>query len=196
MKPYYLSLIISLFLFNGIAKAQDTYFTSDPTLSTKGQIIIFSYDGDLWKVSATGGETLRLTAMRGEETLPRISPDGKWLAFSATQYGNKDVYVMPINEQTLSDAEVTSADFKELGLGKVVGTETYRWIIFTSGASLVDGSFYRLPSWGCYTLSGDNLEFTGVKPDIYVKEDFKDRLTGNQPQLDKAIEEIMNSLKQ
>nr|WP_298899843.1 S41 family peptidase [uncultured Psychroserpens sp.] len=103
--------------------------------------------------------------------------------------------IILVNEQTLSDAEVTSAGFKELGLGKVIGTETYRWIIFTSGAGLVDGSFYRLPSWGCYTLSGDNLEFTGVTPDIYVKEDFKDRLSGNQPQLDKAIEDIMKGLK-
>ena len=103
--------------------------------------------------------------------------------------------IILVNEQTLSDAEVTSAGFKELGLGKVIGTETYRWIIFTSGAGLVDGSFYRLPSWGCYTLNGDNLEKTGVVPDIYVKEDFNDRLTGNQPQLDKAIEEIMKSLK-
>jgi tricorn protease len=104
--------------------------------------------------------------------------------------------VILTNEQTLSDAEVTTAGFKELGLGKVIGTETYRWIIFTSGAGLVDGSSYRLPAWGCYTLDGDNLEFTGVAPDIYVKEDFKDRLTGNQPQLDKAIEEILKDLKQ
>lgn len=103
--------------------------------------------------------------------------------------------IILVNEQTLSDAEVTSAGFKELGLGKVIGTETYRWIIFTSGAGLVDGSFYRLPSWGCYTLNGDNLEFTGVAPDIYVKEDFKDRLTGNEPQLDKAISEILKDLE-
>ena len=103
--------------------------------------------------------------------------------------------IILVNEQTLSDAEVTSAGFKELGLGKVIGTETYRWIIFTSGAGLVDGSFYRLPSWGCYSLNGDNLEFTGVKPDIYVGESFEDRLTGKQPQLDRAIEEIMKDLK-
>ena len=102
--------------------------------------------------------------------------------------------IILINEQSLSDAEVTSAGFKELGLGKVIGTETYRWIIFTSGAGLVDGSFYRLPSWGCYSLSGDNLEFTGVKPDIYVKENFKDRLEGKQPQIDAAIAEIMKEL--
>jgi len=107
----------------------------------------------------------------------------------------KKPIVILTNEQTLSDAEVTSAGFKELGLGKVIGTETYRWIIFTSGAGLVDNSFYRLPSWGCYTISGENLEFTGVQPDIYVKEDFKDRLMGNQPQLDKAIQEILKDLK-
>ena len=57
--------------------------------------------------------------------------------------------VLLINEQSLSDAEVTAEGFKQLKLGKVIGTETYRWIIFTSGKGLVDGSFYRLPSWGC-----------------------------------------------
>jgi len=107
--------------------------------------------------------------------------------------GAKPIVIL-INEQTLSDAEMTSSAFKQLGLGTIIGTETYRWIIFTSGKGLVDGSFYRLPSWGCYTLDGKNLEKEGVKPDIYVREGFTDRLTGNQPQLDKAIEEIMKQL--
>ena len=88
-----------------------------------------------------------------------------------------------INEQSLSDAEMTAAGFKELGLGTIIGTETYRWIIFTSGAYLVDGSFYRLPSWGCYTPDGDNLEKAGVSPDISVVTTFKDRLEGRDPQL-------------
>lgn len=103
--------------------------------------------------------------------------------------------VLLINEQSLSDAEMTSAGFKELGLGTIIGTETYRWIIFTSGKGLVDGSFYRLPSWGCYTLDGDNLEKTGVAPDIYVEETFEDRLMGKDPQLERAIQEIMKQLK-
>jgi tricorn protease len=103
--------------------------------------------------------------------------------------------VLLINEQSLSDAEMTAQGFKELGLGKIIGTETYRWIIFTSGKGLVDGSFYRLPSWGCYTLDGKNLEQTGVAPDIRVEETFKDRIDGNQPQLDRAIQEIKKLLK-
>lgn len=103
--------------------------------------------------------------------------------------------VLLINEQSLSDAEVTACGFKELKLGTVIGTETYRWIIFTSGKNLVDGSFYRLPSWGCYTLDKKDLEMHGVKPDIYIKNTVKDRLEGKDPQLDAAIKKILEQLK-
>ena len=102
--------------------------------------------------------------------------------------------VLLVNQQSLSDAEMTSQGFKQLGLGKIIGTETYRWIIFTSGKGLVDGSFYRLPSWGCFTLDGKDLEKTGVAPDIYVRNTFVDRVTGKDPQLDRAIEEVMKEL--
>lgn len=104
--------------------------------------------------------------------------------------------ILLINEQSLSDAEVTAAGFKELGLGTVLGTETYRWIIFTSGKGLVDGSFYRLPAWGVYGLDGSNLEKTGVAPDVEVHNNFKDRLMGNDPQLIKAIELALEQLEQ
>ena len=102
--------------------------------------------------------------------------------------------VLLINEQSLSDAEMTSQGFKALKLGKIIGNETYRWIIFTSGAGLVDGSFVRLPGWGCYSLDGKDLEMTGVKPDILVVNSFEDKISGKDPQLDKAIEEIMKQL--
>ncbi|GHT29784.1 tricorn protease [Bacteroidia bacterium] len=107
--------------------------------------------------------------------------------------GDKPLIVL-VNERSLSDAEVTSNGIKTLGLAKIVGTETYRWIIFTSGSSLVDGSFCRLPAWGCYNLKGEDMEATGVTPDVYVKNTFVDRLTGNDPQLDKAIELILSSM--
>lgn len=103
--------------------------------------------------------------------------------------------ILLINEQSLSDAEVTAAGFKALELGTIVGTETYRWIIFTSGKGLVDGSFYRLPAWGVYTLEDErNLEQTGVQPDIEVFNTFKDLLTGNDPQLSRAIELALEQL--
>lgn len=102
--------------------------------------------------------------------------------------------VLLTNEQSLSDAEVTAAGFKQLELGTVIGMPTYRWIIFTSGKGLVDGSFYRLPSWGVYTLEGQDLEQTGVEPDIRVNNTFKNRLLDEDPQLQRAIEFVKNEL--
>lgn len=103
--------------------------------------------------------------------------------------------VLLINEQSLSDAEMTAAGFKALKLGKIIGTETYRWIIFTSAKGLVDGSMYRVPAWGCYTLDGQDLELTGVAPDIAVKNTVIDRMQDKDPQLERAVQEILKDLK-
>ena len=103
--------------------------------------------------------------------------------------------ILLTNEQSLSDAEMTSQGFKALKLGKIVGNETYRWIIFTSGIGLVDGSNVRMPAWGCYTLDGKDMEMSGVQPDILIINSFDDKLNGRDPQLDKAIEEILKQLK-
>jgi len=103
--------------------------------------------------------------------------------------------ILLVNEQTLSDGEMTAAGFKELKLGKIIGTDTYHWIIFTSGKGLVDGSLVRLPSWGCFTLDGKNLEHTGVSPDILVKNTFEDRMYDKDPQIIRAVDEILRDLK-
>ena len=104
--------------------------------------------------------------------------------------GDRPIIVL-INERSLSDAEVTSNGIKTLSIAKLIGTETYRWIVFTSSARLVDGSSVRLPAWGCYSLNGKDLESTGVAPDIYVKNTFKDRLESKDPQLERAIKELL-----
>jgi tricorn protease len=115
-------------------------------------------------------------------THPNVAPAGKPI-------------VVLVNEHSLSDAEVTSNGIKTLGIAKLVGTETYRWIIFTSSVRLLDGSTVRMPAWGCYNvIDGKDLENTGVKPDIYVKNTFKDRIEGKDPQLDAAIAEILRQL--
>ncbi len=103
--------------------------------------------------------------------------------------------VLMVNRMTLSDGEMTAAGFKALKLGPIVGTGTYRWLIFTSGKSLVDGSFYRLPSWGCFTVDGKDIEHTGVTPDYEVKNTVPDKDHGRDPQLQKAIQLIMEQLK-
>lgn len=57
--------------------------------------VAFSYGGDLWLVSSSGGTARRITANPGLELFPRFSPDGKWIAFTAQYDGNFNVYLSP-----------------------------------------------------------------------------------------------------
>lgn len=60
-----------------------------------GDRIAFVYAGDIWTVPATGGNAKRLTSHKGLELFPKISPDGKWIAFSAEYSGSRQIWVMP-----------------------------------------------------------------------------------------------------
>src|SRR5882672_11526248 len=57
--------------------------------------IAFVYAGDIWVVPKSGGEALRLSSPKGEESFPRFSPDGSQIAFSGNYDGNMDLYVIP-----------------------------------------------------------------------------------------------------
>ena len=47
-----------------------------------GDKVAFSYAGDIWIASASGGLATRLTAHPGLELFAKFSPDGKWIAFT------------------------------------------------------------------------------------------------------------------
>ena len=47
----------------------------------RGDVIVFSYEGDLWKTTASGGCAQRLTSHPGNEFAAKISPDGGTIAF-------------------------------------------------------------------------------------------------------------------
>ncbi|MFZ5430021.1 MAG: S41 family peptidase [Bacteroidota bacterium] len=58
-------------------------------------LVAFVYAGDIWTVGSTGGDAKRLTSHEGMELFPKISPDGKWIAFSGEYSGSRQIYVMP-----------------------------------------------------------------------------------------------------
>jgi tricorn protease len=60
-----------------------------------GNQVVFTYGGDLWTASSTGGTATRLTAHPGLELFAKFSPDGKWIAFTGQYDGDEQVYVMP-----------------------------------------------------------------------------------------------------
>jgi tricorn protease len=73
----------------------DTRLLTDPAIA--GERIVFAYANDLWTASLDGSNVRRLTSYPGVESLPRFSPDGRWIAFSGQYDGNTDVYVVDAN---------------------------------------------------------------------------------------------------
>jgi tricorn protease len=61
-----------------------------------GDTVVFTAEGDLWTVPASGGVARRLTAHPGEEVRASISPDGRTVAFTASYDGVSEVYAMPL----------------------------------------------------------------------------------------------------
>lgn len=90
---FYAFLFTGLFSFHSAQAGEDTRLLRFPDIN--GELIAFVYAGDIWTVDADGGDARRLTSHKGLELFPKISPDGKWIAFSAQYSGSRQVYVMP-----------------------------------------------------------------------------------------------------
>jgi len=102
--------------------------------------------------------------------------------------------VLLIDETCYSDAEIFPAAWKELGLGPIVGNRTYGAVIGTTDVELADGTGFRLPGTGWYTLSGENLENSGVRPDILVIALPRDMGRGVDTQLEAAVAEALSMI--
>ncbi len=61
-----------------------------------GDKVAFTYGGDIWTASTSGGIATRLTAHPGLELFAKFSPDGKWIAFTGQYDGDEQVYVIPV----------------------------------------------------------------------------------------------------
>ncbi len=95
-----LILLVLLFVGNIIATSLEAQTGENRGLyrypDLHGDVIVFAAEGDLWTVPIAGGVARRLTTHHGEETHPRISPDGATLAFTARYEGPAEVYTMPL----------------------------------------------------------------------------------------------------
>ncbi len=99
--------------------------------------------------------------------------------------------ILLTNPGSLSDAECFANGWRELNIGKIVGQPTMGWIIFTSSRILLDGSLIRIPGLGCFTNTGRDMENWGVPPDITVDMTPEDAINGKDPQIERAVEELL-----
>ena len=91
-----------------------------------GDRVVFTYGGDLWTASTSGGAATRLTAHPGVETYAKFSPDGRWIAFTGQYDGDEQVYVIPSNGGEPRQLIHVGAFNLSLILRKLIGAGTPR----------------------------------------------------------------------
>ncbi|MEA2062460.1 MAG: S41 family peptidase [Gemmatimonadota bacterium] len=101
-----------------------------------------------------------------------------------------------INQYSASDGDIFPYFFRKKGLGPLIGRRTWGGVVGIRGYStLIDGGYITRPEFG--TFSADSrwiMENKGVSPDIEVDNPPEDVIAGRDPQLERAIEEIMRKL--
>ena len=133
-------------------------------------------------------KTYRMTMYRNSDRNGTI-PD-------ATHHGPK---VLLINKYSASDGDLFPWSFKANNLGTVIGTRTWGGIVGISGSlPYIDGTDVRVPFFTNYDAKTGQwiVENHGVDPDILIDNDPIKEQQGIDEQLNKAIEVIMEQLKE
>ncbi len=102
-----------------------------------------------------------------------------------------------IDKYSASDGDLFPHGFRALGLGTIIGTRSWGGIVGITGSlPFVDGTDLRIPQFTSLSMDGEwIIEGKGVKPDIVVENDPWKEFNGEDQQLNKAIEVILEKLK-
>jgi tricorn protease len=107
---------------------------------------------------------------------------------------NRTPSVLLINESSYSDAEIFPYAYKQLGLGKLIGMKTFGAVIGTSYAGLPGGYGLRIPCEGWFKMDLVNMEHYGVDPDIEVPWPPDAIGKDEDPQIERAVKELLDQL--
>jgi tricorn protease len=109
-------------------------------------------------------------------------------------YGPK---VMVTNEFAGSGGDALPWLFRRAGLGKLVGRRTWGGLVgIGSMPELIDGGGITAPNLGIWNVSGEyDVENRGIEPDIEVEQDPAAVRQGRDPQLEKAVEVVLQELE-
>ncbi len=102
-----------------------------------------------------------------------------------------------LNQNSASDGDIFPAMFKQAKLGPLVGKRSWGGVIgITSRGPLVDGGTVNVPEFGFASADGKwIIEGHGVDPDIEIENDPKAVIQGRDPQLERAVEEVLKAMK-
>lgn len=103
---------------------------------------------------------------------------------------------MLINYYSSSGGDAFPHYFRQMGLGKIIGTRTWGGLVGISGnAGLIDGTRMSVPRFGIYDESGWIIEGIGIYPDIEVYDRPDLMAKGIDPTIEVAVKHLLEELK-
>jgi tricorn protease len=141
-----------------------------------------------------------LTAPTHAYTIPRganpddVQPDS-YPRDRRLIYAYSRPIVVLINENSFSNAEIFAHAIRTADRGRLVGVPTFGGVISTGSFSLIDGTTVRRPFRGWYLPDGTDMENNGAEPDVYVKQTPTDEASGQDPQLEAAVKDLLKTIK-
>jgi tricorn protease len=104
--------------------------------------------------------------------------------------------VMLIDETAGSGGDLLPWMFRKFNLGPIIGKRTWGGLVGILGFPvLMDGGSVTAPNLAFWTETGFRVENEGVAPDIEVEQTPKEVIAGHDPQLEKAIQIILEQLE-
>ena len=103
-----------------------------------------------------------------------------------------------LNENSASDGDIFPWMFKASKLGSLIGKRSWGGVVgITDHGPLLDGGTVNVPEFGHADANGAwAVEGHGVDPDIVVDNDPKSVLDGKDPQLERAVDEVLKQMKE
>jgi tricorn protease len=98
-----------------------------------------------------------------------------------------------LNENSASDGDIFPAMFRQAGLGPLIGKRSWGGVVgITDHGPLIDGGSVNVPEFGTNGATGEwIIEGHGVDPDIVIENDPVSVLAGRDPQLERAVQEVL-----
>jgi len=102
-----------------------------------------------------------------------------------------------LDENSASDGDIFPWQFRNAGLGPLIGKKSWGGVVgITSHGPVIDGGSVNVPEFGFLDVEGEwVIEGEGVAPDIEVENDPASVIAGEDPQLERAIEEVMKQIE-
>lgn len=159
MQKLFLSYLIILSLNLTIQAQSSENWFRQPAVSPDGKWIVFTSQGDLYKVGIQGGSAILLTRNEAYDFAPVWSHDNKMIAFASMRYGNYDIFTIPADGGPAQRITFHSADDIPLDF-----TPDNKSILFKSNR-LDDASNQQFPTGGLselYLINLDNKKLSQI----------------------------------